>query len=99
MMNSLLRSTCACLFVFFFANGSRLFSQSLPSVPNMIAEGQIDQAIALLKQKLAANSDDAEAHNLLSRVYYSEEKWDEAITEGEQATRLSPNTSSYHLWL
>src|SRR5579872_657269 len=99
MMNSLLRSICACLLLVVSASCLRLFSQSLPSVPDMIAEGQIDQAVAFLQQKLSANPQDAEAHNLLSRVYYSEEKWDEAITEGEQATRLSPNTSTYHLWL
>jgi tetratricopeptide (TPR) repeat protein len=61
--------------------------------------GKADEAISLLGATLAANPQDAEAHNLLCRVYYQEEQWDDAIHECETAVRLKPMDSSYHLWL
>src|SRR6202012_1180869 len=45
------------------------------------------------------NPGDAEAHNLLCRVYYQEEHWDDAIRECETAVKLMPMDSEYHLWL
>jgi hypothetical protein len=61
--------------------------------------GKADDAIARLSSSLAANPADAEAHNLLCRVYYQEERWDDAIRECEAAVKLMPLVSEYHLWL
>ena len=61
--------------------------------------GKADDAISRLSSSLAANPGDAEAHNLLCRVYYQEERWDDAIHECEAAVRLMPLDSGYHLWL
>ncbi len=52
-----------------------------------------------LNSSLAANSGDAEAHNLLCRVYYQEERWDDAIHECQAAVWLMPLDSGYYLWL
>jgi tetratricopeptide (TPR) repeat protein len=38
-------------------------------------------------------------HNLLCRVYYQEERWNDAIHECETAVHLTPLDSGYHLWL
>jgi tetratricopeptide (TPR) repeat protein len=77
------------------------------SVPNNVFEpvhadltlGKADDAISLLGSSLATNPQDAEAHNLLCRVYYQEERWDDAIHECEIAVQLKPMDGSYHLWL
>jgi tetratricopeptide (TPR) repeat protein len=61
--------------------------------------GRADDAISRLNSSLAANPGDAEAHSLLCRVYYQEERWDDAIHECETAVKLMPQDSGYHLWL
>jgi tetratricopeptide (TPR) repeat protein len=61
--------------------------------------GRADGAIAHLGSALTANPHDAEAHNLLCRVYYQEARWDDAIHECETAVSLAPNNSEDHLWL
>ena len=65
----------------------------------MLAEGKADAAIAALRDRTAASPNDAEAHHLLGRAYYSVEDWDHAVGEGEKAVSLSPDKSNYHLWL
>jgi tetratricopeptide (TPR) repeat protein len=64
-----------------------------------LAAGRADLAIARLHSSLAADPNDAEAHNLLCRVYLAEDRWDDAISECEAAVRISPANSQYHLWL
>jgi tetratricopeptide (TPR) repeat protein len=64
-----------------------------------LAAGRADDAISRLSSSLAGNPGDAQAHNLLCRVYYQEERWDDAIRECEAAVRLAPLDSRYHLWL
>jgi Tfp pilus assembly protein PilF len=64
-----------------------------------LTAGRADDAISRLNLSLAANPEDAEAHNLLCRVYYQEERWDDAIRECETAVRLMPQSSEYHIWL
>ena len=70
----------------------------LPATADLTA-GRADDAISRLSSSLAGNPGDAEAHNLLCRVYYQEERWDDAIRECEAAVRLAPLDSEYHLWL
>jgi tetratricopeptide (TPR) repeat protein len=61
--------------------------------------GKADDAISLLNSSLTSNAEDGEAHNLLCRVYYQEERWDDAIHQCEIAVQLKPMDGSYHLWL
>jgi Flp pilus assembly protein TadD len=70
----------------------------LPATADLAA-GRADDAISRLSSSLAVNPGDAEAHNLLCRVYYQEERWDDAIHECGAAVRLAPLDSGYHLWL
>jgi tetratricopeptide (TPR) repeat protein len=42
---------------------------------------------------------DALAHNLLCRAYFSLGQWDRGISNCEKAVALSPNNSEFHLWL
>ncbi|MFT4111441.1 tetratricopeptide repeat protein [Silvibacterium sp.] len=61
--------------------------------------GQADRALSILNDDLQQNPTDALALNLRCRVYYAEERWDEAIGDCAQAVRLSPQNSNFHLWL
>lgn len=74
-------------------------SNVLEPVRADLTAGMADDAISRLSSFLAANPKDAEAHNLLCRVYYQEARWDDAIHECEIAVRLMPLDSGYHLWL
>jgi tetratricopeptide (TPR) repeat protein len=81
-----------------------MHAASIPETPLKAAHadldaGRADRAIARLSSSLASDPSDAEAHNLLCRVYFQEERWDDAIRECETAVRLSPSSSEYHLWL
>lgn len=64
-----------------------------------LSAGEADDAISRLSSFLNAHPNHAEAHNLLCRVYYQEERWNDAICECETAVRLMPQNSEYHLWL
>ncbi|HYH00783.1 MAG TPA: tetratricopeptide repeat protein [Terriglobales bacterium] len=69
------------------------------SASDALAAGRIDEATSQLRARVQANAQDAEAHHLLSRAYYSIQRWDDAISSGERAVALQPNNSVYHLWL
>ena len=75
-------------------------SSALAESPEaLLADGKADVAIAELRDRTAASPNDAEAHHLLCRAYYSVEDWDHAVAEGEKAVSLSPEKTNYHLWL
>ncbi len=69
------------------------------SAEQMLQEGRVDEAIALLQQHIKASPTDAEAQNLLCRSYFALGSWDRAISACEKATSIQPDNSLYHLWL
>jgi len=69
------------------------------SAPVLLATGSVDQAIADLHGRISAAPNDALAHNLLCRAYFSLGEWDRGIADCEKAVSLAPNNSQYHLWL
>jgi tetratricopeptide (TPR) repeat protein len=73
--------------------------EALQPVHADLISGKADDAIERLTSTLATNPNDAEAHNLLCRVYYQEERWDDAIRECQTAVNLMPTKGEYHLWL
>jgi tetratricopeptide (TPR) repeat protein len=77
---------------------------NLDDAHTLLEQGRADAAEILLKNFLTAKSTDvqtisAEANNLLCRVYYSEDRWNEAATACQAAVTIDPNSSAYHLWL
>ena len=93
-----------CLAVLCLLQLRVIYAASIPAnvfepVHADLTMGKADDAISLLGSLLAANPQDPEAHNLLCRVYYQEERWDDAIHECEIAVQLKPMDGSYHLWL
>jgi tetratricopeptide (TPR) repeat protein len=65
----------------------------------LLAAGRVDEAIAILQQKINDDASDAESYNLLCRTYFMEEDWDHAIPACERARNLDPRNSLYALWL
>ena len=65
-----------------------------PAINDLLSTGRMNDAVAAL-----ASHDDAQSLNLLSRVYYAMERWDDAVKYGERAVSLEPGIAVYHLWL
>jgi tetratricopeptide (TPR) repeat protein len=69
------------------------------TAPGLLAAGRVDEAIAALHGQITASPNDAVAHNLLCRAYFSLGEWDHGISACEKAVSLAPQDSQYHLWL
>jgi tetratricopeptide (TPR) repeat protein len=69
------------------------------SAPGLLAAGHVDEAIAALSNQIKHAPNDAIAHNLLCRAYFSLGEWDRGISNCEKAVALSPENSQFHLWL
>jgi tetratricopeptide (TPR) repeat protein len=65
----------------------------------LLKAGKADQAIHALNQAIARTPKDARPYNLLCRVYFQLELWDDAVRMCEKAVNLDPPNSSYHQWL
>jgi Tfp pilus assembly protein PilF len=68
------------------------------SPKDLLSSGKVDSAIANLNSRVAANTKDAEAYNLLCRSYWAFGDWDRAVNNCEKAVQLDGN-SLYHHWL
>ncbi len=72
---------------------------SLSAANADLQAGKADEATALLSEVLHTDPNNAEANNLLCRVEYTLQHFDEAATHCEKAVALDPQSSVYHLWL
>lgn len=73
---------------------------SISSSPSeLLNAGRVDDVLKLLNSRIKASPLDAQAYHLLSRTYFSVQRWDQAINAGEKAVSLLPGNSDYHLWL
>src|SRR5690242_13326152 len=64
-----------------------------------LKRGHVDEAAAMLKQILKKDPHLAYAHQLLCRVYYSEDRADAAVTECERSVSDDPSRSDSEVWL
>ena len=74
-------------------------AHALTSPQELLAAGQLDEAIRNLEQQISRAPTDAEAYNLLCRAYFMINEWDHGISACERATQLDPHKSLYYLWL
>ena len=74
-------------------------SSSITQANAALQQGRVDDAAAILNGILAADPNDAFAHQLLCRVYYAQDMADPAIHQCEAATADDPSSSDNHLWL
>jgi tetratricopeptide (TPR) repeat protein len=65
----------------------------------LLQEGRVDEATASLRKILAAQPGDAQAHQLLCRIYYAQDMADNAIHECELAATSDPASSDDQMWL
>jgi tetratricopeptide (TPR) repeat protein len=65
----------------------------------LLLQGRVDEAVTSLHNVLAAQPGDAEAHQLLCRVYYAQNMADNAIRECELAVSSAPSSSDNQMWL
>jgi tetratricopeptide (TPR) repeat protein len=80
----------------------RLASQTpaqLASAQQLFLNGKADAAARAVNAALSVNPGNAEAHNLLCRVHFAEERWDAAVSECERAANLEPKNAMFQLWL
>jgi tetratricopeptide (TPR) repeat protein len=94
-MNAIGRSLAVMLAMSALAIGA--WSTDSPTTD--LTSGKMDDAIRSLNAQISANAKDAEAYNLLNRVYFNLEDYDAAIKNGEKAVELKPNDAIYRLWL
>ena len=64
-----------------------------------LQQGRVDEAAVSLHQVLVAQPGDAQAHQLLCRIYYAQEMADNAIHECELASSGAPTDSDNQMWL
>jgi Flp pilus assembly protein TadD len=65
----------------------------------LLQQGRVDEAAATLHEALAAQPGDAQAHQLLCRIYYAQDMGDDAIHECELAVSNAPSSSDNQMWL
>lgn len=71
----------------------------IDSARRLFETGNYSPAIAALKNLVAQNGNNAEAHFWLGRSYYESKSLSDAIAEGERTVALDPKNSNYHRWL
>src|SRR5215813_6094465 len=67
--------------------------------PALLDSGRVDDAITALHGQISSSPNDAMAHNLLCRAYFTIGQWDRGISACEKAVALAPDNGQYHLWL
>ena len=70
-----------------------------PSSEDLLRAGKANDARRMLDAAIQQNPNDAEAYNLLCRLYFQLEQWDNALHMAEKSVDLAPKNSNYHLWL
>lgn len=61
--------------------------------------GEADKALALLASLPGSGQSNAQAQNIACRVEFTLGQWDAAAADCQQAVRLDPQNSWYHMWL
>jgi tetratricopeptide (TPR) repeat protein len=69
------------------------------AAPALLSSGRVDEAITALRGQINSSPNDAVAHNLLCRAYFTLGQWDRGISACEKAVALAPENGQYHLWL
>jgi tetratricopeptide (TPR) repeat protein len=78
---------------------SAVIAAADPDPASLLSAGKADEALHVLNLSLTKNANDARAYNLLCRVYYQLELWDNSVRMAEKSVALEPGNSLYHQWL
>jgi len=92
MSGTLIFSRAAALFL--------LTGLALAASPqDLLASGNVDEAVQVLEQQVRQSPNDAAGYNLLCRAYFMMEEWDRGIANCERARNLDSQNSFHYLWL
>ena len=83
--------------LFFFS--VRFLLADVTQANAFLQQGRVDEAAASLREMLAAHPGDAQAHQLLCRIYYAQDMADNAIHECQLAASSDPASSDNQMWL
>jgi len=72
---------------------------TLTQANTWLQAGEADKAIALLSPLPTSGAGADQVQNLLCRVRFMLEQWDQAVAECQQAVKLNGQVSDYHMWL
>ncbi len=87
-----------CLLIALVGGAASLHAENSQALA-LLNQGRADDAAALLNKTLDLQPHDAEAHQLMCRVYYSQDMGDAAVHECELATQDNPSSSANQMWL
>lgn len=79
-------------------SGVRLLADN-SQANTLLQQGRVDEARNVLQALLAAQPNNAQAHQLLCRVYYAQDMADAAVHECELAASNNPGDSDTQMWL
>ena len=92
---SVKRPLKAVLLLFLLSAAALAQSSSM----SLLESGRADEAIRTFNARIQQNPNDAEAYNLLARIYFQLERWDDSIRAAEKSVALQSQNSEYHQWL
>ena len=98
MVHKINRTGVRLVLLFALFPGVRLLADNAQA-NTLLQQGRVDEARTALQSTLAAQPGDAQAHQLLCRVYYAQEMADAAIHECELAASNDSSNSSTQMWL
>lgn len=75
------------------------FARGIDAPGELLARGQVDDAISALNGAIASQPSSSQSYGLLCRAYYSLAQWDKAISACEKGISLDQNNAEFHLWL
>jgi tetratricopeptide (TPR) repeat protein len=87
------------IFLVLFAVGAQPLFADLHQSDSLLEQGQVDEASASILGLLVAHPDNAQAHQLLCRIYYAQDMADNAIRECELAASFAREDSDTQMWL
>lgn len=88
---------CFLIPVLLFLNS--FASATEPEAMSLLQNGKANQALQVLNARIQKDVNDAQAYNLMARVYFQLEHWDDAVRAAEKSVALAPQVSEYHQWL
>jgi tetratricopeptide (TPR) repeat protein len=65
----------------------------------LLQQGRVDEAAVSLSEIIAGQPGDAQAHQLLCRIYYAQDMADNAINQCQLAASSDPASSDNQMWL
>jgi tetratricopeptide (TPR) repeat protein len=77
------------------AGGADLPKGGLAQADAALQAGEADRALSMLNSMPASG----EAHQLRCRIYFMEQRWDEAVNECTTAVQIDGQNAENHLWL